>query len=149
MSKNKKSKVQCFKCKKYFKVSEYQQHRASCKPPIAQRPTQLGPVELPEELRPKPAPKTPPEVSDVGPSKPKKEVEPTSMGKVDKTATEEYIKPTKTDVTLEYHYSGTHKCGTQAETIILDDVAGKDKVVAVAWCPTCKEKFRQRITHKL
>jgi len=87
------------------------------------------------------------------------------MGTPGPTATGEQIqaeplkpttKPTKPPwsepepITLTYRYDGNcPTCRGAVETLDLEGVADKGKVVVVAWCPACKKKVSQRIVVKL
>lgn len=88
----------------------------------------------------------------VGPAKPKV-VEAEALGKLPPagTATGKQLKrPEPKPPMLLYTYTGEHNCGTQLETITLDNVlSDKDKVIVVAWCPDCRVKVTQRTVVKL
>lgn len=139
-------KIKCFQCDFVAKGADaYHTHRADHKSgkiklKIPNRPDSIGSMPMPDELKGTliPKKKEKPVKTDPTPQPKSKPVDKRTPPKVKAEAPR-----------LEYHYEGNCiKCGHEVETLTLDDVAGKDKVVVVAWCPEHK-KQRQTITHKL
>ena len=59
-------------------------------------------------------------------------------------------KPKDNPPRLVYTYEGVCTCGSDLDTLEIDDVlSDKKKIVVVAWCPSCKKKIRQRQVFKL
>lgn len=141
-------KIKCFDCGVMLKGPDaYHAHRADhqsgkLKARVDQKPTSVGSVPMPEEL--------------AGTLLPKEDEKPV---KTDPKPLKEAKKPIVDNRTppkikaeaprLEYKYEGRcTKCGKEVETLVLDDIAGKNEVVVVAWCGEHK-KIRQRIAVKL
>ena len=82
-------------------------------------------------------------------------VEEAPLGKVPPTATQTHaekpwVKKEKIPIKLVYKYEGScEKCEGELDTLEIDAVAEKGKIVVVGWCNACKKQVRQRTVIKL
>lgn len=55
----------------------------------------------------------------------------------------------KIPILLTYQYTGTCDCGTNVETLNLDDPHTSSKQALIAWCPICKKQLQTKTVNKI